>query len=136
MSSGIPGWWSMLLASIGIAGLYLTTRPEPVRWYGFIVGLAVQALWIAYAVTTHQLGFVVSAIAYGAVNAIGIRKWLRQRHNDAPGFRERLRERHRFAAERATDTATALFGCRIHGRDGCTVLTRHCPRAKEGRRLQ
>lgn len=132
MSSGIPGWWSMLLASIGIAGLYLTTRPEPTRWYGFIVGLAVQALWIAYAVTTHQLGFVVSAIAYGVVNAIGIRKWIREQRNYAPGVLERLRERHRSASA----SATALFGCRVHGRNGCVVLTRHCPETRAGRRLQ
>lgn len=83
MSSGIPAWWSVLLAVIGVAGLYLTTRGEPIRWYGYCVGLAIQFLWVAYALTTGQFGFLLSAFAYGAVNVIGIRRWVAQRRSRA-----------------------------------------------------
>ena len=41
----------------------------------FAVGVAVQLLWIAYAVTTAQWGFIGSALAYGAVNTLGWAAW-------------------------------------------------------------
>ena len=66
-------WWSYLLAAIGVFGLYLTTRK---LWHGFAIGVAVQLLWIAYALTTHQYGFIASALAYGAVNTLGLWRWL------------------------------------------------------------
>jgi hypothetical protein len=65
-------WWSWALAGIGVAGLYLVTRKD---WRGYIVGLAVQVLWVLYAVLTLQWGFIASAIAYGTVNAIGLYRW-------------------------------------------------------------
>jgi hypothetical protein len=74
VGSGIPAWWSFGLAGIGVFGLFLTTRPEPVRWWGYGVGLAIQFLWVAYALATGQAGFLLSALAYGAVNLIGLRR--------------------------------------------------------------
>lgn len=68
--------WSWLLAGVGVAGLYLVTRRD---WRGYLVGLAVQVLWITYALVTWQLGFIASAIAYATVNVIGIRAF-RRRH--------------------------------------------------------
>lgn len=65
-------WWSWGLAIIGISGLYLTTKKLPV---GFLVGVLVQLLWIAYAFASGQWGFIVSAICYGAVNALGWYRW-------------------------------------------------------------
>lgn len=66
--------WSYALATIGVFGLWLTTRK---LWQGFAVGVAVQLLWIAYAVTTAQWGFIGSAVAYGAVNTVGLVRWRR-----------------------------------------------------------
>ncbi|WP_196249941.1 hypothetical protein [Rhodococcoides fascians] len=75
-------WWSFVLAAIGVTGLYLTTREGGTRWAGYGVGLLVQFLWIAYALVTMQYGFILSALAYGAVNTIaiikGIRQWRRE----------------------------------------------------------
>ena len=65
-------FWSWGLAVIGVFGLYLTTRKMAA---GYAVGLGVQVLWIAYAITTAQYGFIFSAIAFGAVNTIGYVKW-------------------------------------------------------------
>lgn len=67
-------WWSIVLAVIGVTGLYLTTKKLAA---GFAVGVAVQVLWIAYAVVTKQWGFIGSALAYGSVNALGLYRWTR-----------------------------------------------------------
>lgn len=69
-------WWSYLLAAIGVFGLYLTTRK---LWHGFAVGVAVQLLWITYAIVTRQYGFIASALAYGAVNTLGLIRWTRNK---------------------------------------------------------
>lgn len=65
-------WWSVVLAVIGVFGLFLTTRKMAA---GFAVGVGVQVLWIIYAVTTAQYGFIFSALAFGFVNAWGFYKW-------------------------------------------------------------
>lgn len=66
-------WWSWALSAIGIAGIFLAGGHRKVGW---LLGLGVQGLWIAYAVATEQWGFIASALAYGAVYA---RNWLRWR---------------------------------------------------------
>ncbi|CDZ89024.1 conserved membrane hypothetical protein [Rhodococcus ruber] len=73
----IPVWWSIMLATIGIVGIYVTTRK---LWWGFALGLAAQLLWIAYAIATAQYGFILSAIGYGIVYWIGARKWFHERN--------------------------------------------------------
>jgi nicotinamide riboside transporter PnuC len=65
-------WWSWTLAAIGVTGLYLVTRRN---WRGYVLGVGVQVLWIAYAVVTAQWGFIASALVYGAVNMIGLVGW-------------------------------------------------------------
>jgi hypothetical protein len=65
-------WWSWALAAVGVFGLWLTTRRD---WRGYLVGVSVQLLWVAYAIATTQWGFIASALVYGAVNMIGIRAW-------------------------------------------------------------
>lgn len=70
----IPSWWSWLLTVVGVTGIYLTTKH---LWYGFLIGVLAQFLWISYAIATQQWGFIVSAFAYGTVNAIGLWRWTR-----------------------------------------------------------
>lgn len=65
-------WWSVALTVIGVTGLFLVTHKLRA---GFVVGLAVQVLWIVYAVVTGQWGFIGSALAYGAVNVLGWCRW-------------------------------------------------------------
>lgn len=65
-------WWSVVLAAVGVLGLYLTTRKMAA---GYAVGVGVQVLWITYAVVTAQYGFIFSALAFGAVNALGFYRW-------------------------------------------------------------
>jgi hypothetical protein len=65
-------WWSWLLASIGLVGLWLAGSRRTAGWW---IGLAVQLLWIAYALVSKQYGFIASAVAYAVVNARNLRRW-------------------------------------------------------------
>lgn len=71
----IAWWWSWLLAGVGVTGLWLAGSHKRAGW---MIGLSVQLLWITYAVASGQPGFVVSAFAYGAVNARNMIKWKRE----------------------------------------------------------
>lgn len=73
-------WWSWLLAGVGVTGLYLAGSKS--RW-GWAVGLAAQVLWVAYALATSQLGFLLSALAYGWVYARNFARWSRERDEAA-----------------------------------------------------
>lgn len=64
--------WSYLLAAVGLAGLYLTGNMKSV---GFLVGLAAQVLWVMFAVTTQQWGFIATAVVYGSMYWRNYQKW-------------------------------------------------------------
>lgn len=65
--------WSLVLAAIGLAGLWLSGS---MRKSGWAVGVAAQVLWIIFAITYEAWGFIVTALAYGTVYA---RNWWRWR---------------------------------------------------------
>lgn len=65
-------WWSVGLTVGGVFGIYLTTKK---LWWGFLVGVLMQAVWVAYAIATRQWGFLGSAAAYGGINALGLYRW-------------------------------------------------------------
>ncbi|WNT45143.1 membrane protein [Gordonia phage OlgasClover] len=73
-------WWSWLLTSVGMTGIFLTTQKKIA---GFAIGLGAQCLWIVYATTTSQYGFIFSAFGYGTINAIGLWKWNRDSKKEA-----------------------------------------------------
>lgn len=56
--------WSWVLATIGVLGIYFVGRKTV---WGWLVLLANEVIWIVYAVSTKQYGFIVSAIAYAIV---------------------------------------------------------------------
>lgn len=68
--------WSYALTAVGVLGLYLAGRKNA---YGWLIGFSAQALWIAYATATHQYGFYISALVYGAVYAKNFLTWRRER---------------------------------------------------------
>lgn len=68
-------YWSYLLTAVGVLGLHLAGKKN--RW-GWAVGLGAQTLWIAYAITTRQWGFLVSAFAYGSVYARNYTAWRKE----------------------------------------------------------
>lgn len=68
-------WWSIILAAVGIAGLYVAGRK---LWWGWLIGLGAQVLWVAYAVATRQWGFIASALAYSVVYGRNALAWRRK----------------------------------------------------------
>lgn len=67
--------WSFVLAAVGIAGIYLAGRKS--KW-GWGLGLAAQVLWVVFAITTAQYGFILTAVAYGAVYGKNLWQWHRE----------------------------------------------------------
>lgn len=67
--------WSYGLAAVGILGIILAARRNKVGW---AVGFGAQLAWIVYAIVTRQYGFIVSAVAYGAVYAHSWLRWRRE----------------------------------------------------------
>lgn len=65
-------WWSWLLTAIGATGLLMAGSRNQ---YGWAVGLSAQVLWVAYAVSTEQWGFLASALIYGSVYGRNFLKW-------------------------------------------------------------
>lgn len=64
--------WSWALSALGITGLFFIGQR---RWYGFAIGAANESLWLVYAITTQQYGFIIGAVAYGALHIRNMRKW-------------------------------------------------------------
>jgi hypothetical protein len=71
-----PWWWSWLLMAVGVFGLYLAGKRS--RW-GWAVGLGAQVLWVAYGLVSRQYGFLISAVAYGAVYGRNLYLWHQER---------------------------------------------------------
>lgn len=69
-------YWSWILTAVGVFGLWLAGRRNP---FGWAVGLGAQGLWIAYALTIRQYGFLASAGAYGLVYARNFLSWRAER---------------------------------------------------------
>ncbi|MGW1059379.1 hypothetical protein [Micromonospora rubida] len=85
-------WWSWALTAIGLTGWWLTGRR---MWQGWAVAIAVQILWLAYALATAQYGFIVASVAYGALAAHNLRRWLL---TEATAPAEHLHYRHQVGA--------------------------------------
>ncbi len=57
-------YWSYVLAAIGVTGIYFVGRKSMWAWFLLLFN---ECLWIIYAITTKQYGFILAAIAYGIV---------------------------------------------------------------------
>jgi hypothetical protein len=67
--------WSWILAIIGVTGIYFVGKKT--IWGWVVLGVN-EVLWIIYAVTTKQYGFIVAAIAYGVVYVKSFIQWQRE----------------------------------------------------------
>lgn len=74
--------WSIILAAVGILGLYLAGSKKTLGW---LVSLGAQVLWIIFALVSKQYGFILSALAYSWVYGRNFFKWRREQEepNDA-----------------------------------------------------
>ena len=84
--------WSYVLAAIGVTGIFFVGRKTI---WGWLVLLVNECLWIVYAVTTKQYGFIFAAIAYGIVYIKSYLLWRREDEKDpvsTPSERRAVRE--------------------------------------------
>jgi hypothetical protein len=65
-------YWSWILVTIGVAGIFLVGRKTI---WGWLVLCVNECLWIVYALTTEQHGFIVGAIVYGIVYVKSFLLW-------------------------------------------------------------
>jgi hypothetical protein len=71
--------WSWVLAAIGVTGIFFVGRKVIWAW---LLLLFNEVLWIIYAVTTKQYGFIVAALAYGVVYIRSYIHWSKDKVND------------------------------------------------------
>jgi nicotinamide riboside transporter PnuC len=84
--------WSWVLAVIGVTGIFFVGRKTI---WGWLVLLVNECLWIVYAVTTKQYGFIFAAIAYGIVYIKSYLLWRLEEEKDpvsTPSERRAVRE--------------------------------------------
>jgi hypothetical protein len=72
---------SWVLAVIGVGGIYFVGRKTI---WGWLVLLFNECLWIAYALTTDQYGFIFSALAYAIVYIRSYIHWSKDKVNEIP----------------------------------------------------
>jgi nicotinamide riboside transporter PnuC len=71
--------WSWVLAAIGVTGIFFVGRKVIWAW---LLLLFNECLWIIYAVTTKQYGFIVAALAYGVVYIRSYIHWSKDKVNN------------------------------------------------------
>jgi hypothetical protein len=64
-----------ILSVIGVIGMLCIGSG---KWWGWAIAFGNECLWIAFAVTTKQYGFIVGAAFYGTVNAFNAFRWRTQ----------------------------------------------------------
>lgn len=74
-------YWSWILATIGVTGIFFVGRKTI---WGWLVLLFNECLWIVYAITTEQYGFIVAALAYAVVYLRSYIHWSKDRVNEIP----------------------------------------------------
>lgn len=65
-------YWSWILAVVGVSGMFLVGQKVLKGW---IVLFCNECLWIAYALSTKQYGFIVMATAYIIVYIRSYSEW-------------------------------------------------------------
>lgn len=64
--------WSYILSGLGIITMLLTGRKLAIGW---LVGLTNSVLWIIYALTTGNYGFIISSLVFIVVQIRNYLAW-------------------------------------------------------------
>ena len=64
--------WSYILSGLGIVTMLLTGRKLAIGW---LVGLTNSVLWIIYALTTGNYGFIISSLVFIVVQIRNYLAW-------------------------------------------------------------
>jgi hypothetical protein len=62
--------WPLVITVVSVTPVWLLTRGQ--HRAGNLTGLGAQAVWVAWAVTTHQWAFLGNAAIYATVYARGL----------------------------------------------------------------
>jgi hypothetical protein len=74
-------YWSWILATIGVTGIFFVGRKSI---WGWLVLLFNECLWMIYAITTDQYGFIFASLAYAAVYIRSYVHWSKEPVNKIP----------------------------------------------------
>lgn len=72
--------WSVGLAVIGLIGMHIAGNKS--HW-GWFIGFAAQSLWLVFAITTVQYGFILSAVGCGWMYGKNWWKWRKEKRESA-----------------------------------------------------
>lgn len=72
---GATFWLSMVMGVVGIVGMLVAGRG---KWQGWLIGLLVQPVWIAFFAVTQAWPGMILPVAYGTVYAKNLIAWRRQ----------------------------------------------------------
>lgn len=67
--------WSWILAAVGVTGIFFVGKKAIWAWLILLIN---ECIWIAYAITTKQYGFIVMATAYAIVYIKSYIEWKRE----------------------------------------------------------
>jgi hypothetical protein len=67
-----PLQWSWLLAGMGALGMVFVGKK---RWEAFLWLIAMECLWVVFAIQTGTYGFIVGSFLYMLVYTKNIIKW-------------------------------------------------------------
>lgn len=73
----IAEWGPSTLSAIGVIGFFLAGRKI---WWSWYINIACQILWVIFALSTQQLGFLLGAAVYVVVFTGNAYRWTRDRH--------------------------------------------------------
>ena len=66
------GWWSWLLAAMGITTIFFAGKK---KWWAWIIGIVTETLWVYYSIVTKQYGFIIASLVYIAIYFKNTRAW-------------------------------------------------------------
>jgi hypothetical protein len=66
--------WSWVLAIVGCIGIFFVGKKTV---WGWLVLMLNECLWVIYALTTRQYGFILASVGYGTIYVKSYREWLR-----------------------------------------------------------
>ena len=75
MEQWMNDYASYVLAASGVSAIYFIGRK---RIWGWIWATLNEAMWIYYAVTTRQYGFIFAAVAYSVVYIQSYLHWKKE----------------------------------------------------------
>lgn len=55
--------WTLALVSTGITGMWLAAK----HWYGWLLNLVNEVLWLGYAIHTHDHALAIMAVVWGTI---------------------------------------------------------------------